>query len=61
MNVCKRENVLMSKTNPSILQYMVMRLVHWQNGMREWVSRTVIGLTGVDSHLSSTRCDKDFK
>ena len=61
MNVCKRENVLMSKTNPSILQYMVMRLVHWQNWMKEWVSRTVIGLMGVSSHLSPTRHDEDFK
>ena len=51
----------MSKTNPSILQYMIMRLVRWQNGMREWVSRTVIGLMGVDSHLSSTRRNEDFK
>ena len=48
----------MSKTDPSILQYMVMRLVHWQNGMREWVSRTVTGLMGVGSHLSLTRRDE---
>ena len=54
-------NALMSETDPSILQYMVMGLVHWQNGMREWVSRTVIGLMGVGSHLSPTRRDKDFK
>ena len=51
----------MSETDPSILQYMVMKLVHWHNGMREWVSRTVIDLMGVGSHLSSTGRDEDFK
>jgi len=48
-----------SRRDPSILQYMVMRLGgHWQNGMREWVLRTVFDLMGVGSRLSSTRCDE---